>query len=55
MNGKMVMIMTILIIKLVQYVKLTSYSISYKGIFISLYASFLSETDVVLLPVVKDN
>lgn len=35
--------------------KLTSYSISYKGIFISLYASFLSETDIILLFVVKDN
>lgn len=50
------MIMTILIAKLVEYMKLTSHFISYKDIiFNGLYASSLSETDIILLSVVKDN
>lgn len=48
----MVMIMTIFIAKLVQYMKLTSHFISYKVIFNGLYASSLSETDIILLSVV---
>lgn len=49
------MIMTILIAKLVQYMKQTSHFISYKVIFNGLYASSLSETDIILLSVVEDN
>lgn len=51
----------VLIAKLVQYMKLraflflTSHFISYKVIFNGLYASSLSETDIILLSVVKDN
>lgn len=51
----------VLIAKLVQYMKLrsflflTSHFISFKVIFNGLYASSLSETDIILLSVVKDN